>query len=416
MAIQSFQTARTVVLDHATILSRPARETVALDEAAGRVLAQAVCADRDQPPFARVTRDGFAVRAADVMGATNSARVALRVVGEVPAGRVFEGQMLAGTAVEIMTGAPLPQGADAVVMVEDTDRPAPDEVRIGRAVGPGDNVVPRGSELGAGAVALPAGRRLDAAGVGLLASLGVTRPSVFARPRVALLSTGDEIVPVAQRPEAWQIRNSNLHALAAQVRRAGAEPVMLPIAPDDPERLEILLLEAFSVAELVLVSGGVSMGKHDHVENVLRRIGAEAVFDGVAIRPGKPLVFGIRSAAGVQKAFFGLPGNPLSTFVTFELFARPLLDRLAGVLDETVRPWRPGAARLGEDWTQKPLTLTMFAPVTLRADGDGGSVIWPLRSQGSGDLTALAQADAFMMLPPGTTQVPKHTWVPVIPK
>jgi molybdopterin molybdotransferase len=385
-------------------------EEVSLAAACGRVLARPVRADRDQPPFHRSTRDGFAVRAADVAGATEASPVALQVVGEVPAGAVFAGQVGPGQAVEIMTGAPLPAGADAVVMVEHTTRPAPGTVLVARPLGAGDHFVPQGSELPAGAEALPAGRMIDPAAVGLLASLGCARPAVFARPRVAILGTGDEIVPVDVTPGVAQIRNSNEAALSAQIARAGGDPVPLGVAPDERAPLEAALRAAFAAAELVLVTGGVSMGKYDLVEPALAALGARVLFDGVAIRPGRPLVFGWVG----DTPFFGLPGNPLSALVTFELFVRPALARLAGA---PPAPLRLAAARLAEAVRQRPVPLTVFLPAELVEAPDGEeALVRPLPSQGSGDLGAMARADVLIALPPGTERLDAGSWVRLLPK
>ncbi len=383
-------------------------EEVALADALGRTLGVDLKADRDQPPFDRSTRDGFAVRAADVAGA-DATPARLAVIGEAPAGRPFGGTVGPGQCVEIMTGAPLPAGADAVVMVEHTTRPAPGEVLVARRVAAGEHVVPRGSELAAGAVALPAGALLDPGAIGLLASLGAARPRVTARPRVAILGTGDEIVPVDARPAQAEIRDSNGAALAAQVLRAGGTPVRLGVAKDDPAAIRARLEAGIGGADLLLVSGGVSMGKHDHVEGALAELGARVVFDAVAIRPGKPLVFGL--VGGIP--FFGLPGNPLSTFVTFELFVRPALARLSG---------RPAAgprflaARLAEEHRQKSLPLTAFVPAAYAEGAPGAPSLRVLPSQGSGDLGAAARADGYLVVEPGTTAVPAGGLVAFLPK
>lgn len=401
--------ARAAVLAELDACRAPAVEVVPLDEALGRVLAADVRADRDQPPFPRVTRDGFAVRAADVAGASAQGPVALAVIGELPPGRAFPGQVGPRQCVEIMTGAALPEGADAVVMVEHTERPSAGTVAIKRAVASAENVVARGSELGAGAVALAARRRLDASALGLLASLGCTRPSVFARTRVAIVATGDELVELAEAPAPMQIRNSNRHSLAAQVARAGGEPRPAPIARDDRQALRAVVDEALAGADLLLLSGGVSMGKYDFVEDVLESLGGRVVFDGVAIRPGKPLVFGrVRDVP-----FFGLPGNPLSTMVTFELFARPALERLAGA---DAAPLHFTQAPLAEDYQQRTVPLTVFVPARLESSEGSVTAVRPIPSQGSGDLAAMARADCLMVVAPGASALAAGTLVPLLPK
>ncbi len=401
MATLPFLEARQLVVRTIAVRRRP--EPCPLDEAHGRVLAADVSADRDQPPFDRVTRDGYAVRAVDLV----SVPAHLRVVGEAPPGRLFPGRVEADQAVEIMTGAPLPAGADAVVMVEYTVRDG-DTVRIDRTITAGENVVPRGSELRAGVVAHPAGRRLDPAAIGLLASLGCAVPSVHARPRVAIVATGDELVDVTQNPTPTQIRNSNRHALAAQVLRAGGLPQPAPIARDDRQALRAAVEQALVSADLLLLSGGVSMGKYDFVEGVLAELGGRALFDGVEIRPGRPLVFG--EVRGTP--FFGLPGNPLSTLVTFELFVRPALDLLGGA---DGAPLRYTYARLGEPYRQRKAPLTVFVPAIL--DGQAGdTVVRPLPSQGSADLGAMARAGALMVVEPGLETLEAGVFVPVLPK
>jgi molybdopterin molybdotransferase len=371
-------------------------EEVPLAQAFGRVLADDVRADRDQPPFNRSTRDGYAVRAVDVPGV-------LRVGGEIAAGQELGRELRPEEAVEIMTGAPLPAGADAVVMVEHTRR-AGDRVSLEREVAPGENVVPAGSELPAGALAIPAGTFVGVGEVALLASLGHARPRVRRRPRVAVLPTGDELVDVAATPGPTQIRNSNGPMLAAQIDRAGGTPIVLPAARDDLASLRALARRAFDEADLVILSGGVSMGKHDLVEGVLAELGARFLWDAVAIRPGKPAVCGL---AG-DRPFLGLPGNPLSSLVTFELFARPLIELLAGA---EPRPFTPLRAPLAALFRQPPLPLTVFAPARLDERG-----LHLIASQGSGDLASIVRAGGFALFEPGVTDVAAGTLVPYLPR
>jgi molybdopterin molybdotransferase len=393
----------------ATIGARiPASETRALDEALDRVLAEAIVADRDQPPFDRVTRDGFAVRAADVAGASPDQAVVLTVIGEAPPGRALAFGVGPQQCVEIMTGAALPSGADAVVMVEHTRRPDPSRVLIERAAAPRENVVAQGSELSKNALAVPARRRLDPAAVALAASLGCANPRVFVRPRVAVVTTGDELVEVGATPRPTQIRNSNRHSLTAQVTRAGGFALPAPIAGDDPATLRAVIDTALAHADLLLLSGGVSMGKYDYVEGVLGDLGARVVFDGVAIRPGRPLVFGLLG----EVPFFGLPGNPLSTMVTFELFVRPALELLSGA---DAAPLRHAWVPLAEPFAQRALPLTALLPALLEGEGEA-TMVRPLPSQGSGDLAAMGRADCLMVVAPGTTTLAAGALVPVLPK
>jgi molybdopterin molybdotransferase len=377
-------------------------EVVPLAEARGRVLAEDVAADRDYPPFNRSIRDGFAVRSADVSAVLP---VALNLKGEVRAGGHFEGTVGSGECVSIMTGAPLPAGADAVVMVEYTESQG-DQVIIQRTVQTGENIVRQGSEASQGMPVLPQGRRLGAAELGLLATVGKSQVKVFARPTVAILPTGDEVVPVEQRPEWFQIRNSNATALAAQVEAAGGIPRSLEIAPDRPEALRPLIQEGLE-ADLLLMTGGVSVGKYDFVEQVLADLGAEFYFQSVALRPGKPLVFG-----RIQDTFFfGLPGNPISTFVTFALFVRPAIGVLGG------REFEPPLflrARLGKPLQQRS-GLTAFLPA--RVDGFSGEpVVSAVAWQGSGDLVGVAASNCFIVIHPEQTALAAGDWVDVMLK
>ena len=371
----TFEQARDCVMRAVTLAMTP--EPVALLEANGRVLAEQILADRPYPPFHRSARDGFAVRTADVPGE-------LRVIGEVRAGEAFSGAVGPGEAVEIMTGAPLPSGADAVVMIEHVKRSG-DRVRVDRAVAVGENFSPRGSEALSGEIVLSAGRRIDFAHVALLAAVGRQHVLAYRQPRVAILPTGDEIVETGEHPSATQIRNSNAASLAVQVGRAGGIPEILPIARDNQESTRALA-ERGLAADLLLLSGGVSAGKYDIVERVLADLGAEFFFDRVLIQPGQPLVFG--RACG--KFFFGLPGNPASTMVTCELFARAAIERLQGLINPPLPLTR---AKLMRGLRHKS-GMTRFLPARLSADG---STVEPEPWQGSGDVTALARANAFLV-------------------
>jgi len=352
-------------------------EEVPLLDAAGRVLAEDALADRDYPPFDRSTRDGFAVRASDVPGE-------LLVTAEVRAGESFDGEVTAGQTVEIMTGAPLPRGADAVVMIEHVKR-SENRIAISNSINPGENFVPRGTESKRGKTILCAGRKLGFAEIGVLAMVGRQIVQVYKRPIVAILPTGDEIVEASETPLPHQIRNSNSSSLAVQVKRAGGLPEILPIARDSYESTRALIERGLK-ADLLLLSGGVSAGKYDIVKNVLADLGAKFFFTRVLIQPGQPLVFG---AVG-ERLFFGLPGNPASTMVTFELFARAAVERLAG-LDDPMLPLL--RAKLSRDFHHKT-GLTRFLPARL---SENGSTVEPLGWQGSGDISALSRANAFLV-------------------
>ena len=294
---------------------------VALDDALSRVLAEDVVSDLDLPPFDRAAMDGYALRASDVADAP----AALEVVGEVRAGQWPDLTVGPGQAVRIMTGAPLPPGADAVQQVEKTQPLDEFRVTIRSPVEPGANVAPRGSEVRAGDVVLARGRVIDPAAIAVLASAGKARVRVARRPVVALLVTGDEIVDVSASPAPGQIRNSNGPAVAAQARLAGATVRLLGVAPDRQEAIAEAL-GAGLAADVLVVSGGVSAGDYDLVEPALLGLGATFLFTKVAVKPGAPLVFGRRG----ETLVFGLPGNPVSAQVTFDLFVRPALLRMQG--------------------------------------------------------------------------------------
>jgi molybdopterin molybdotransferase len=361
-----------------------------LEEALGRVLAGTVLADRDQPGFDRSTRDGFAVRAAEVASGAS-----LRVMGQVRAGDLWAGERLkAGEAISIMTGAPLPAGADAVLMVEHVER-AGDMIRVadGRSLRAGENVVPRGAEARLGAEVLASGARLGAAEIALAATCGCATLRVFRRATVAIVATGDELVEVAETPGPQQIRNSNSYAIAAMVRAAGGEPQRLEIAGDTREAIRDRVARG-RAADLLVFSGGVSMGEYDLVEEVLAESGAEFLFTGVRMQPGKPVVFGrLPALDGVaERYFFGLPGNPISTQVTFHCFVEPMLRMLGGEADVAPR-W--ALATSSEAVAAKP-GLTRLLPA--RMDGVEVRLVgW----QGSGDLAANARANCYAELLPG---------------
>jgi molybdopterin molybdotransferase len=390
----TFDQARTCVLEQ--VRSCTATEQVPLLDAAGRVLAKEIRADRDYPPFPRSARDGYALRAADIPGE-------LHVIGEVRAGERFDGCVGAGEAVEIMTGAPVPDGADAVIMVEHTVREG-DRVKTDRSAKAGDNFNARGVEAREGALLLDRGTRLDYGHIGMLAAVGSGCVEVHRRPRVAIIPTGDELVELNEIPREFQVRNSNAQSLAVQVRRAGGDPQILPIARDVYEHTRELVEQGLH-ADLLLLSGGVSAGKYDIVERVLSDLGAKFFFDRVLIQPGQPLVFG--QAGG--KHFFGLPGNPASTMVTFELFARAAIDLLSGAASA---PLPLLSARLSREFTHKT-GLTRFLPARLSADG-ATVVLEPWR--GSGDIPALARANAFLVAEADRASWNAGDWIRVLPR
>jgi molybdopterin molybdotransferase len=421
---------------------RPSEE-VLLMQAVGRVLAEPITADRDFPPFPRATRDGFAVRVEDLAGGLTL----LRVLGQVRAGDSYDLPLASGEAVEIMTGAAVPVGADAVVMVEYTERKTreidrkeregtqrksenrgsiadddhildiaghaepeveekktEDFVEVQRAVTSGENVVPSGAEAHAGQELLPRGARLGSAQIALAAAAGKASVKVYRKPKVAILSTGDELVEVAEKPGPSQIRNSNSYSLAALVTEYGGEPVQLPIAPDEESKLTELIHEGLK-ADMLLLSGGVSMGKFDLVEQALKSLGAKFFFTGALIQPGKPVVFGEVGSI----PFFGLPGNPVSVMVTFELFARQMVEALSGAKPERLQSAK---AKLRKEFKTKT-GLTRFLPARLNGaldDPEVEVVPW----QGSGDMLAAARATCYLVVPSDREKLAKGEMVTVV--
>ncbi len=409
-ALPSYDEAAALVARFAAELrrKRPSTERVELASAAGRVLARPLHTDSDQPAFPRSTRDGFACRASEAMK-----RAPLPVAGSSRAGDPPPGALPAGAAWEIMTGSPVPEGADAVMMIEHVEAVGGKVALLGpHKLSPGENIVAKGAQARAGDELLLVGTLLGYAQIGLAASCGETGLEVFARPRVAILSTGDELVAIDAVPSPGQIRNSSAPMLAAMVAQAGGEPWILPIAADTAEALDAALdavLEPAAEADVLLITGGVSAGKFDLVEPALTRAGGRFHFTGARIKPGKPIVFGEfagKSASSVQKengtkCFFGLPGNPVSSAVTFLLFGAPVVGALAGRIDTGPRF---ALARLGSepDKHARP-GLTRFLPALCNFSLSGGGlpevalVAW----QGSGDLAALARANCFLVVPEG---------------
>jgi molybdopterin molybdotransferase len=438
--VLSFEEAYELVREHCGQIlqaGKAASEEVLLLQGLGRVLEEPVLADRDFPPFPRATRDGFAVRSEDLQ----NGKMTLRVVGQVRAGDSYDLPVGPGEAVEIMTGAAVPAGADAVVMVEYTERkiseinhegaqrgssssasdddrildiaghePSTPEkrteelVEIQRAASAGENIVPAGAEAKAGQELLPRGTRMGPAQIAMAAAAGKARVKVYRKPRVAILSTGDELVDVVEKPGASQIRNSNSYSLAALVAVYGGEPVQLPIAPDEEGKLTELIQEGLK-ADMLLLSGGVSMGKFDLVEKALKDLGAQFFFTGVMIQPGKPLVFG--EAGSVP--FFGHPGNPVSVMATFELFTRQVVEALSGT--EPAR-LKSAQARLSKEFKTKT-GLTRFLPAML-AGGLYGPHVEVVPWQGSGDMLAATRANCYLVVPPDREKLAMGEMVTVV--
>jgi len=398
----SYTEARQKVIEVASAIERPLLPThVEIEQAYGRILAEPVRADRDYPPFDRSTRDGFAVRSDD----TREPGARLECVGELRAGGTFEGTVLRGHCVEIMTGAAVPSGTDSVAMVEHTMREG-GMIVIDRPIGKGDHIVPRGAEARAGALLVATTSRLGYAEMALAAQAGATRLTVFAAPRLAILSTGDEVVNARSKPGPLQVRNSNGISIEILARTAGAETIQLGNAPDEKNALRAAIEQGLE-HDILVLSGGVSMGKYDLVEQVLADLGAQFHFTGVSIRPGRPAVFGTCR----NKLVFGLPGNPVSTMVTFELFVLPAVDVLSGGAPRSLPIFR---AKLATPAREKG-PVTHFLPARIEWEGREARVT-QLPWQGSGDIVALALANGFLIVGPERPEISPGEWVDVLPR
>ncbi|SRR6266436_1884738 len=374
-----------LVLQHTTALRV---ESVRLSDALNRVLAEDVVADTDLPPFDRAQMDGYAVRAEDVL--ETPARLA--VVGESAAGSGWHHEMKTGEAVRIMTGAPVPVGADAVQQVELT-RESNGQVEILESVDSGRSIVRRASEINSGETVLRAGLEINAAMIATLASFGYAKVKVRCRPRVAVMATGSELVDVDQKPGVDQIRDSNNYTIAAYAALAGATVKRLPLAVDDTEELKRQIAEAAAEADMLVTSGGVSMGVYDFTKAALRELGAEVFFERVALRPGKPTVF----ARLGDTLVFGLPGNPVSVAVTFNLFARTALRAMQGTQEPALKA---ETAVLVRD-LKGSIERESYLPAILRTDEKGNLLADPLKWGGSSDFVAFARATALIDVPAG---------------
>jgi molybdopterin molybdotransferase len=371
-------------------LPRLPAETAAIDQACGRILAAKVTATRRLPPFDSSAMDGFAVRAKDVPGT-------LPIAGAVAAGATPTARLAPGTTLRIMTGAPLPDGADAVVIREDVEDLG-DQARFAEPAARGANIREAGEDVAVGDTVLPAGARLDAGEVGLLAALGHAQLTVGRRPKVAILSTGDELCDVGVEPRPGQIVNSNAYALAAQVREAGGLAVALGIAPDDRAALVAKLREGLA-ADALVTSGGVSVGDHDYVKEALESLGVRVDFWKVAMKPGKPLLFGL-GPDSAPTPVFALPGNPVSSMVGCELFVRPALLAMQGAT-EIDRPLAP--VRMQSAYRKQP-GRAHYVRAALERRGDE---LWARisGSQGSNRLRSMVGVDALVEVPAGRGDV-----------
>ena len=367
-------------------------ESVALRDTLGRILAEDIVADTDLPPFDRAQMDGYAVRAADVANAP----ARLRIAGESAAGSGWHHEMKAGEAVRIMTGAPVPAGADAVQQVELT-REVDGVVEILKSVEAGRSIVRRAGEIKAGEIVLRSGEDISAAMIATLASFGYAQLKVGKLPRVAVMATGSELVDVDQRPGRDQIRDSNNYTIAAYARLAGATVECLPLAGDDTVELKKQITEATQTSDMFITSGGVSMGVYDFTKAALKELGAEIFFEKVALRPGKPTVFARLGNALV----FGLPGNPVSVAVTFNLFARTALRAMQGANEPALAE---ETAVLARD-LKGSIERESYLPAVLRTNEQGSLLAEPLKWGGSSDFVAFARATALINVPAGVKSI-----------
>jgi len=400
MSLLSVDQARERILSHFQPVTT---EALSLAGCSNRVLAQDIAATNDLPPFNNSSMDGFAVRAADVVDAAPDSPRSLRVVADIPAGSQPTISLAAGEAARIMTGAPVPGGADAVIPVEDTNfdnraagTPAPEEVQIFRSARAGANVRPRGMDLRTGEVVLNKGRVLKPQDLGLLATLGFANVLVYRKPRIALFSSGDELLPVDAPLEEGKIRDSNSYTLAALLEEAGVEAIRLGVAKDNPEAVRALLEKAVDLnVDLIISSAGVSVGAFDFVKQVIESNG-KMDFWRVNMRPGKPLAFGEYK----QILFIGLPGNPVSSFVGFEVFVRPTLQRLRGLLNGGRPIVRVRCeAQIDSDGRESYLRAQVH-------EQEGTFIARLTGHQGSGNLHSLVQANALLIIPAGVKCVP----------
>ncbi len=360
-------------------------EQVKLEQSLGRVLAEEVCSNRDQPPYDISAMDGYALRSADLAAIPAT----LEIVEDIKAGDMPAKTLAPGQCARIMTGAPMPQGADAVIRVEDTEALADNSVQVNAAVKPGNDIRRRGENMFNGEMVLTPGTEITPGVIGVLATVKRAQVQVYRRPRVAILSTGNELEGLDEPVDPNKIPNSNSYALMGQVQALGIEPVLLGIARDDPEELARYLKRGLEY-DVLLVSGGTSVGVHDYVRPTIEALGAQMLFWRVAMKPGHPVAFG---KVG-EKIIFGLPGNPVSSMVCFEQFVVPALRRMMGHA-RTHR--RTIAARLTHNVKHQP-GRTEFIRVML-AQEEGGYAATSTGAQGSGMLLSMARADGLAVLP-----------------
>ena len=375
----------------------------------GRVLGEDICASVDNPPWDNSAMDGYALRASDTKGASRGKPVILRIIEDLPAGYVAKKTIKRGETVRIMTGAPIPRGADAVIMVEDTDksevRSQKSEVKVFREAKIRDNIRRAGEDFKKGALVLKKGTAIRAAEVAMLATVGKPNVCVYQRPKVAVLSTGDELVEIEETPSNGKIVNSNSYAISAQIKACGAVPVQLGIARDAKKDLMDKLSYGLA-SDCILSSGGVSVGDFDFVKDVLKEMGSEMRFWKVAIKPGKPLAFGIIN----NKPVFGLPGNPVSAMVAFEQFVRPAILKMMGVRNI----FRKSLTALLTSSLKKKAGRMHFIKAVLE-EKKGQFYATPLEGQGSGILSSMVMANSLIILPEDAEDAAKGSKVKVQP-
>jgi molybdopterin molybdotransferase len=385
-----FEEAYGIVIDSAVQVEN---ETVGLTESLGRILAEDIVSDMDMPPFDKSAVDGYACRNEDLKGE-------LHVIEVVPAGRMPEKKIGPGKCIKIMTGAPVPEGADAVIMVEDVEETGTDRIRY-KKNGVKNNICLMGEDIRKDNLVLAAGTRIEPQHIAVLATVGCVNPRVRRKIRVGIVSTGDELVEPSEKPKPSQIRNSNAYQLMAQVEKMNAVPVYVGIALDTEESTREMITKAFRECDVVLLTGGVSMGDFDYVPAVLNELDVSLKFKSIAVQPGRPTVFGIKG----QQYIFGLPGNPVSSFVQFELLVKPLLYRIAG------HHYQPPTITLPmeKEFQRKKSARLSWKPVRITEKG----TVAPLEYHGSAHINALTLADGLIAVPIGKTVLEKGELVHV---
>ena len=392
--------AQSIVLSQASPL--PMEVTALTTTALGQVLAADIASDMDSPPFTKAMMDGFAVHSGPELSLSST----LTIVEEIQAGAVPQKSIGVGETARIMTGAPRPQGADAVVQIERVEVIDSQTIRLQELPRPGQHILNQGSEMRVGQIVLPKGTMLKPQDFGILGSVGKTTMPAFPMPQVAIMATGDELVEPMRRPKPGQIRNTNGPMLVAQTVRAGAIPRYLGIAKDNVEHLRSLIGEGLETTQVTILSGGVSAGKFDLVPQVLQELGVQSHFHKVEMKPGKPVFFGTRG----KKLVFGLPGNPVSSYVCFELFVRPALRQLRGEKEVLPRQIRIPLTIPFQNSNDRPT----YFPARIEVHEDGWK-IEPLKWFGSADLCSISSANALIVLPAGKVDYPAGEKVRAIP-